>query len=397
VSVRALAAALLALAAIPPPADGGATSPRASSPSSAPTVPAAVATGAPLDVREMGAKGDGMSDDTDAFRRAAATGRPLLVPRPAVRYRVTGTIRLLATIAGEGLPEIRMEGADGSRARTILEVVGHAGPLTIRGLHLHGGWSGRPSPGAEWSHLVSIRGSRGVVVEDNLLERPQGDAVLVGGEGYPAPSEDVAIRRNRIEAPFRCAVALVSARRVRIEGNAIRKDDPYVAAIDLEPNPKDRERVEDVVIAGNTFDVPRGVAILLYSWPENPQVNRRVTVAGNVARARQFVLKPDGTGSWESLAVTGNVYHGDPEGGAGRVSLVEVVQDPAHAPCVARGVTVEGNTVVDAVRRGQEYRDRFDGVEELRVQANRWVGDARYELTVNRSRGAIVEAPPRRR
>jgi hypothetical protein len=352
-----------------------------------------------VDPRDHGARGDGVSDDTEAFRRAAATGRPMRVARPARHYVLTGPVRLRASVVGVGRPELRMAGADGRRGSHMLEVWGHRGPpLAIRGLRLHGGWDGKAKPaGGEWSHLVLVRGSRGVTIEDLDLERPAGDAILIGGEGHPDPSEDVVIRNNRMSSPLRCAVAAISARGLRIEGNVIRKDFLYVSAIDLEPNPKDREAVEDVTIAGNTFDVPRGVAILLYSWAENPRVNRGVSIARNVARARQFVLKPDGTGGWEGIAVVGNTFHGDPQGGGGRVSLVEIVQDPAHAPRVVSGVTVEGNVIDHAVRRGQLYQDRLDGVRGLAVRRNRWLGDARYELTVDRAEGATVERPPLRR
>src|SRR5512138_3106757 len=67
-----------------------------------------------VDVRAFGAVGDGVADDTAAFRAAAATGKGLFVPRPPVAYTVTGFIRLRSSIRGDGsLPTIRMKGADG--------------------------------------------------------------------------------------------------------------------------------------------------------------------------------------------------------------------------------------------------------------------------------------------
>src|SRR5690349_12935361 len=155
-----------------------------------------------VDVADFGATGDGVTDDTAAFQRAADTGRPVRVPRPRVHYKLTRKVRLSASIAGDGsLPEIRMHGADGKEERSVLEIVGYRGPgLVVSGLRLDGGWDGVARPG-EWSHLVLIKGSRRVTVEDNVLVRPFGDCVLVGGEGHPEPSEDVLIRRNRMEQP----------------------------------------------------------------------------------------------------------------------------------------------------------------------------------------------------
>jgi polygalacturonase len=45
-----------------------------------------------INVRTCGARGDGFTDDTEAFRKAIETGRVVYVPTG--RYLVTDTIRL---------------------------------------------------------------------------------------------------------------------------------------------------------------------------------------------------------------------------------------------------------------------------------------------------------------
>lgn len=244
-----------------------------------------------VDVTDFGAVGDGRADDTAAFARAAATGRPLRVPRPRAHYRLSGKVSLKASVVGVGRPELRMYGARGQETHAMFEVRDYRGPgLVIRGLHLDGQWDGAGTSG-EWSHLVVVKGSRNVTIEDNVLERPYGDCVLVGGEGVPAPSEDVIIRGNRMLGPRRCAVALISARRTVIRGNVIRKASDYVTAIDLEPNPNGVDAVWGVEIAGNHFDVPNAVAVMLYQpthdvAPGGPGGD--VVVRGNTARRGRF-------------------------------------------------------------------------------------------------------------
>lgn len=261
---RTLRAGVVPLAALmltgPMVAGGASAPPRAGDP--APDA-------AWVDVTAFGAVGDGRTDDTAAFARAAATGRPLRVPKPPAHYRLTGKVRLLASIVGEGLPELRMYGARGQETHAIFEIRDYRGPgLVIRGLHLDGQWDGTAVEG-EWSHLIVVKGSRNVTIEDNRLERPYGDCVLVGGEGVPAPSENVVIQRNRMLGPRRCAVALIAARRAVIRANVIRKTSDYVTAIDLEPNPNGVDAVWGVEITGNHFDVPNAISVMLYQPTHN--------------------------------------------------------------------------------------------------------------------------------
>jgi hypothetical protein len=320
-----------------------------------------------VDVLDMGARGDGIADDTAAFARAAATGKTVVVPRPPAHYRITRTVRLQASIVGEGRPLVRMYGAAGQESHAMLEVRGYRGPgLVIRGLHLDGQWDGAGTAG-EWSHNVLVKGSRNVTIEDNVLERPYGDNVLIGGEGVPEPSEDVLVRRNRLLEPRRCAVAVISARGVRIEENVIRRRSTYVAAIDLEPNPNGLDAVWDVAITGNDLDVA-GIAVQVFTFGGRSPPSGRVTVSGNVARAARFFVKPGGTSAWEDLTLEGNTFLGR---AGDRNAFVEV------SPPV-RSVRVSSNRV-HAVGGGG---DRLVGIEALEVRDNEWTGPRGYGLHV---------------
>jgi len=250
-----------------------------------------------VDVRVFGARGDGVADDTTAFRAAAATGRNVFIPRPPVAYVLTGFVALHASIRGDGsLPLIRMRGADGDPdqgvARNMLVVDGYTGPgLTVSGLHLDGGWDGRSTRG-EWSHGVRVTSSRNVTIRGNVIERTYGDCVFVGHYASPgsfAPA-NVVVEGNLLSDPRRCCVAVISASGVVIRGNRLVKTSDYVAAIDLEPDPLGYQRVEGVTISDNTFDIAPlafgAGAVSLHDPEGNGSAARsgNVTVTGNRGR-----------------------------------------------------------------------------------------------------------------
>jgi len=267
-----------------------------------------------VDVTAFGAAGDGVTDDTAAFTRAAATGKNLRVPKPSAHYKVSSKIRVYGSVQGVGMPEIRMYGADGLEGHAMFELSGYSGTGAVfSGLHLNGGWDGAGTAG-EWSHLILIKGSQNVTVENNLLERPYGDCVLVGGEGVPAPSQNVVIRNNELTEPRRCTVAIVSAKQVVVQQNVHRKHlSDYVSTVDLEPNPNGLDVVDGVSILDNTFDTGpmwyHGPVVILYNPPGNagaPQ-SGNVTVSGNHGTwVNAFFGVVGGSQNWVNVSESNN-------------------------------------------------------------------------------------------
>jgi hypothetical protein len=285
---------LVAVAALAAVGAAAATRPREAPPARAGWAPRP---GDPawVDVRAFGAVGDGVADDTAAFRAAAATGKDLFVPRPRVAYRLTRFVPLRSSIRGDGsLPTLRMDGADGDpdqgHTRNLLVIDGYTGPgLTVSGLRLDGGWDGVGQAG-EWSHAIRVTSSRNVTIEDNVLERPYGDCVFIGHyTGGPGPAfapSRIAVRNNTLSRPRRCAVAIVSGSGVTVSDNRIVKTNDYVAAVGLEPDPLGYQHVEDVTITGNAFDVAPiahgGGAVSL----NDPLGNEAAPRSGNVTISR---------------------------------------------------------------------------------------------------------------
>jgi hypothetical protein len=294
------------------------------------------------DVRAFGASGNGTGDDTVAFEAAASTGRPILVRGPG-RYRISRTIRLASSIIGEGDPDIVFVGADGSPAKVAFLIDGYdaAVPIVMSGLHVDGGWTGGSA--GEWSHVVAVLGSTHVVIERNRLERAYGDAVFVGASPRAprTPSRNVTIRNNQLLASYRCAVAIVSAADVSIVHNVVQKDNGFVAAIDVEPNNDSANRVSNVRIEDNAFEVKVSPFVNLYSFPQYPETVIDVQIRRNRGHARTFLLKKGDTGSWDGIEITENSYLGSPDGSPG--TFASLSQEP------------NGRATRRVVLRGNEY------------------------------------------
>ena len=265
------------------PAGGGATPP---ADGTTPWAPAA-SDASWVNVRSFGAVGDGVTDDTAAFRNAAATGKQLFVPAPPVAYNLTGVVRLQNSIYGDGsMPLIRMLGSDGDPdqgvTHNIFLVSNYQGAgLVVNGLHLDGGWNGGTN--GEWSHGVNVTQSSNVTIQNNLIENAYGDDVFVGAFASPM-SDNVVVQSNTLKNPRRCNVAVNGATRVTIRNNSVVKTGTYVSAIDLEPDPLGVQYVRGVSIDGNTF------AVVSQDWG-----------AGAIS-----LNNPDGNPSSGDVAITNN-------------------------------------------------------------------------------------------
>lgn len=255
---------------------------------------------------DFGATGDGTTDDAAAFTAALATGQSILVPKPSVRYRVTGTLSLVTggALLGDGsYPEIKLDSAIVSRLFDLNGVTG----ATVSGLTLDGNNTVTPStdfirltgatncvlselrivnaPGTNTGSVVVTGASTGNRIEHCILTNGEGSAIGLSG---------ASVRGN----------AIIGAVVTNYTGFGIRiGDGAYQNVVDRARTHSNS--IELVGITGNSFENrvigchaegcgDNGISISGY----------RNTVTGNVSIRNQKA----GIWSWGSFnTITGNV------------------------------------------------------------------------------------------
>ncbi|MBD2861527.1 right-handed parallel beta-helix repeat-containing protein [Paenibacillus oceani] len=237
----------------------------------------------------VGAKGDGIIDDTEAFRQLAALGLPLFVPKPEHFYKITGTIHLKNSMFGVNMPMIKMVDSDGSRDKILLQIANyHGNGLVIEGLHLLSDYDGSSPPqgDAEYAHGVKIMSSKNVFVRNNKIELMFGDGVMIGNSGeLPRYSENIHVTRNEIVNPRRGCVVVISGKSIWIENNKIEDNHSYVGSVILETDNDSNEIMEDITIAGNKFS-SNGNFIQIHS--KNNEYHG-IKILNNVGASSYFV------------------------------------------------------------------------------------------------------------
>lgn len=303
-----------------------------------------------VDVVKLGARGDGVADDTEVLAAAHASGRPVFYPRPRRFYRITRPILVKGDVQGDRARMVSVQ--DGSAKTTLFQIVENERPITIRGMALDGGYSGGGL--GEYSAGIDIAAGREVTIEDNVILNMYGDCIYVGSKHRNQGSSAVRIRRNLLANPRRCNVAVVCAEDIVIERNRLVKSADFVAAIDLEPNRNGFDSVRGVTIADNLFDV---AGRFLETSNHNAQPISKIDVLRNKGRGRVFFYSSP---SAELLSA--------------QVSRNRFVATAAHGAMLdwasVRDAMVLDNIDETPPRKG--YRSvRFTGVE-ARLSGNRF-------------------------
>jgi parallel beta-helix repeat protein len=120
-----------------------------------------------VNVKDFGAVGDGVTDDTAAIQAAinaanTAGGGTIIIPKPAIKYLVTSAIVVSAaapiTIIGEGMPEIFSSNSSGGNIFTIGSAPLKQPFIRLQGLYIRGTAGGGSAIRADYIANLVIEG-----------------------------------------------------------------------------------------------------------------------------------------------------------------------------------------------------------------------------------------------
>ncbi|GEJ58165.1 hypothetical protein AMYX_29060 [Anaeromyxobacter diazotrophicus] len=292
-----------------------------------------------VSVLDYGAKGDGVTDDTQALRNAAATGKPLWFPTPSAHYLISGTVELQNSAYGQNRPEIRMApgvqnggtDTDNGNNSVMFLVRNYQGAgMVIDSLHLNGSWNGQPTGSyfdnpPQWSHGLRIMGpSRNVTVQNCWIENTCGDNIaLTWYQPASAPPDNIVIQNNKLVNPYRCTIALVGATNVMVRNNYHEKQTDFVTVIDLELDPIGYQYDRNITFENNVMNAARqwgNPGALMLSNPGSNPTSGPVTITGTRGKwstdlGVAIVPNSDNlvgySGAWSGTSASNNAMDGN--------------------------------------------------------------------------------------
>lgn len=240
------------------------------------------------DVRGFGARGNGVTDDTDAFQKAinslatgggvvlVPAGRYLIDPLRSVRMRSRVDLRMASGATLIAKPN--------AAPRAYVLLAQNVSDVTISGGAIVGERDAHLGRTGEWGHGVMIRGSSRVTVRNMTISRCWGDGISIGGLARTGqagvPSRDILIDHVRCRGNRRQGLTIGRSRRVRVvdsEFSDTHGTKPEYG-IDIEPDAPgtaDDITIERCVLRGN-----RGGGIQAYHRSSNISI-RGCTIENN--------------------------------------------------------------------------------------------------------------------
>lgn len=232
-----------------------------------------------LNVRDFGAAGDGVTDDTAAFAEALAQGGRIYVP-PG-RFRVdfnnsgatpTGAILISGTtLFGSGANSVISPYSAAPRAAigcASADAASFITDISIRGIKFLG--TVASAGHSEFAGLLYLTGVKRLLIADCVFEGPRGDAITIasgfgGGPANERHNHQITIRDNHFDGVLygvsggRNPISIIDCDDMVIDGNSFtrwgRNDMP--GGIDFEPD-ESYSVIKNVRVTNNRFSLSGG-------------------------------------------------------------------------------------------------------------------------------------------
>ncbi|MFC5569109.1 right-handed parallel beta-helix repeat-containing protein [Lysobacter yangpyeongensis] len=199
-----------------------------------------------LDVRNYGAVGDGVHDDTAAIQTAInalpATGGTVFVPAGTYMINAVKNLRLRSLMHLQLDPAAKLVAIPNAADRAYVLNVYKVSDVEISGGQIVGERDKHMATSGEWGHAIMVRGSNRVTVRDIRLSNCWGDGLSIGGAAATTgtiPSQDVVVTNIVSTGNRRQALTIGRSRGVKIYDSEFSYTSGIKpgCGIDIEPDP----------------------------------------------------------------------------------------------------------------------------------------------------------------
>ena len=153
-----------------------------------------------VNVRDKGAKGDGVHDDTAAIQSAIdslpARGGTVTVPAGTYMIDAMRSIVLRSNMSLHLASDATIKALPNSSQRSYMIKVWHVDNVNITGGNIVGERDGHTGKGGEWGYGINIQGANHVRVSNVHISNCWGDGMWIGALGWAPheiPSTDVVV------------------------------------------------------------------------------------------------------------------------------------------------------------------------------------------------------------
>lgn len=319
--------------------------------------------GTVINVRDKGAKGDGVHDDTSAFQAAVdalpSSGGTVTVPAGNYVIDAMRSVNLRSNMLLQLAPDATLTAIPNNSPRSHVIKVWNASNVRITGGRIVGERGNHTGAGGEWGYGLNIQASNHVRVSDMHISECWGDGIWIGGIGHrdATPSRDVVIDRVTCTHNRRQGLSIGPVDGVVISNSTFSGSDGTkpMSGIDIEPQAQGLARnitIDHCIISGN-----QGTGMEIHYNVSNVTV-KNCTFKDNQGYGLLTVDSP------AQITIIDNVFTGN-----GLVGLV-IAGQSSHIK--ATGNTLANNSARYARRLASALASPGASAQkrELRVDAN---------------------------
>ena len=199
-----------------------------------------------------GAKGDGITDDTEAVQKACDTGRNVYFSN---NYLISKPINSKSSLFGTGSVFYSYNTNQGRQGDLDnIFTFENVNNLFIKDISIDmkrdlSKTYGESSFG-EWGYCVVLRGCKNIIIDNITAINAQGDNIGIG-QYNKVDSENITVINCHLENAYRNDISITGCKNAIIKNNYIMKNSGYCGII-IEPDANSNSNTENINVSDNT-------------------------------------------------------------------------------------------------------------------------------------------------